>query len=192
MLAESAAAVQVRAWLTAPWHRVREQPSHSNVYDIRMLYIIRVRVERMGSQKCRIVGKSQLLVVLIVIYPIISTRTRTVPNLIIMTHSCCWDLPVSLTDRHKHRGGRTRISALRQPVPGKVCSSCTRSTPPPRLPASRPPARLPAHIWSLRVCLVVCLLPVAPAPCPEVVSVSASQNTGNSQSIQGVLVVIFM
>jgi hypothetical protein len=35
-----------------------------------------VRVEIMGSQKCRIVGKSQS--VLIMISPIISTRTRTI------------------------------------------------------------------------------------------------------------------
>jgi hypothetical protein len=35
-----------------------------------------VRVEVMGSQKCRIVGKSQS--VFIMIYPIIFTRTRTV------------------------------------------------------------------------------------------------------------------
>ena len=36
---------------------------------------LRVRVEIMGSQKCTIVAKSQS--VLIVIHPIISTRTRT-------------------------------------------------------------------------------------------------------------------
>jgi hypothetical protein len=35
---------------------------------------VRVRVEIMGSQKCRIVGKSRT--VLIMIDPIISTRTR--------------------------------------------------------------------------------------------------------------------
>jgi hypothetical protein len=36
---------------------------------------VRVRVEIMGSQKCRILGKSQS--VLIMINPIIFTRTRT-------------------------------------------------------------------------------------------------------------------
>eukprot|EP01047_Picozoa_sp_COSAG01_P020020 COSAG01_NODE_1131_length_11572_cov_84.273337_8_plen_166_part_00 len=39
---------------------------------------VRVRVEIMGSQKCRIVGKSQP--VLIMISPIIFTRTRIVPS----------------------------------------------------------------------------------------------------------------
>jgi|EP01047_Picozoa_sp_COSAG01_P017724 hypothetical protein len=40
--------------------------------------VIRVRVEIMVSQKCRIVGKSQS--VLMMINPIIFTRTRTQPG----------------------------------------------------------------------------------------------------------------
>eukprot|EP01047_Picozoa_sp_COSAG01_P020908 COSAG01_NODE_1196_length_11303_cov_16.500714_14_plen_63_part_00 len=47
----------------------RPSPAHAAVL------IVRVRVEIMGSQTCRIAGKSQS--VLIMINPMIFTRTRT-------------------------------------------------------------------------------------------------------------------
>jgi hypothetical protein len=48
--------------------------SASTAHILQHSHEVRVRVEIMGSQKCRIVGKSQP--VLIVIDPIIFTRTR--------------------------------------------------------------------------------------------------------------------
>jgi|EP01047_Picozoa_sp_COSAG01_P062549 hypothetical protein len=50
----------------------------SAVVKIRHRLPLRVRVELMGSQKCRIVGKSQS--VLTMSNPIISTRTRMRPE----------------------------------------------------------------------------------------------------------------
>ena len=55
-------------WTRATWRR------WGGIFDWNHAQL-RVRVEIMGSQKCRIVGKSQS--VLILIDPIISTRTRT-------------------------------------------------------------------------------------------------------------------
>eukprot|EP01047_Picozoa_sp_COSAG01_P029218 COSAG01_NODE_1996_length_8691_cov_10.109055_9_plen_127_part_00 len=51
-----------------PWSRAPIGPVHDDHH-------VRVRVEIMGSQKYRIVGKSQS--VLMMIHPIIFTRTRT-------------------------------------------------------------------------------------------------------------------
>jgi hypothetical protein len=50
--------------------------SSTQATRVMMTMILRVRVEIMGSQNCRIVGKSQL-VLLIMINPIIFTRTRS-------------------------------------------------------------------------------------------------------------------
>jgi hypothetical protein len=59
-------------------HLVDGTIEQNEIYHVRGSgWSIRVRGEIMGSQKCRIVGKSQS--VLIMINPIISTRTRWVP-----------------------------------------------------------------------------------------------------------------
>jgi hypothetical protein len=59
--------------------------SHPISSSIRPL-VLRVRVEIMGSQKCRTVGESQS--VLIMIDPIISTCTRTTMPLVLRSAPC--------------------------------------------------------------------------------------------------------
>ena len=64
------AELRIQRGKLSPAHATAGRPAvrHTHRYDMR------VRVEIMGSQNCRIVGKSQS--VLVIINPIIFTRTR--------------------------------------------------------------------------------------------------------------------
>jgi hypothetical protein len=78
-----AESLRLLRWLKNHYEEASGEMLLSEAEEASFLQVIRVRVEIMGSQKCRIVGKSQP--VLIAIDPIIFARTRIVS----CTHGPC-------------------------------------------------------------------------------------------------------